>query len=121
MKTIRWSVLAIVALSAVSLLLARGGATQTAGADSEERALRREVEQLQARLKMLEQRLAKVEPAKPGVVSRIEILPKSPGALLSIPMPPLPGQRDRSGQQPKIWGGGEINGWPYCYIPCQGR
>lgn len=121
MKTIRWSVLAVIALGAAGLLLARGDTMRTADADSEVRALRRQVEELQSRLKTLERRLAKVESAKPSVLPRIEIRPRSSNAPPIIFVPPQRDALKRSGQSPKTWGGGEINGWPYCYIPCEGR
>lgn len=121
MKAIRWSGLALVALGAVGLLLARGEATRTAGADPEVRVLRRQVEQLQTSLKALEQRLAKVESARPSVLPRFEVLPRSSNAP---PVIFLPHQRDsfeRSGESPKIWGQGEINGWPFYFIPCDAK
>ena len=121
MKAIRLSVLSIIALGAASLLLARGDTMRTADADSELHALRRQVEELQSRLKTLEQRLAKLESAKPSVLPHIEILPRSSNAPPMILVPPQRDALQRSGQSPKIWGGGEINGWPYCYIPCDGR
>jgi hypothetical protein len=121
MKTIRWSVLAVIALGAAGLLLARGDTVRTTDADSEVRALRRQAEELQSRLKTLEQRLTKVESAKPSVPPRIEILPRSSNAPPMILVPPHRDALKRSGQSPKIWGGGDINGWPYCYIPCEGR
>jgi hypothetical protein len=121
MKTRRWMVLSAAALAALGFVLARADVARTAGSDPEVRALRRQVEQLQSRLKAVEERLAKVESAKPSVLPRFEVLPRSSNAS---PMILLPRQRDlpeRSGQSPQIWGQGEINGWPFYFIPCGGK
>ena len=122
MKTMRWMVLSAAALAAVGFLLARAEEAQKPSLDPEVRTLRQQVEQLHARVKTLEERLARVESSKAAPpASRFEILPRSPGAPPSIQLLPQPSVRSGSGQQPKIWGQGEINGWPFYFIPCEGK
>jgi len=118
MKTMRWILLAVIALGAAGWVLARAEVGEESVGDSDVRALRRQIEQLQARLQTLEDRLAKVESAKPGTVPRIEILPRLPGTPPTYPIPSLPGQFGRHPSQPKFWGGREINGWDFYVVPC---
>ena len=121
MKATRWIVLATVVLGAVSLVLTRAEVGKKADADSEVRALRQRVEQLQARLRKLEDRFTKLESVKPRSVPAIEVVPNPPSVPPSIFIPSQPGVQNRSGQQPKIWGQGEIDGWPFYLIPCGGH
>jgi outer membrane murein-binding lipoprotein Lpp len=122
MKTMRWMVLSAAALAVLGFLLARAEVARKPDFDPEVRALRQQVEQLQAQVKTLEERLAKVESSKASPPApRIEILPRSPGAPPAIVIPPQSPLPGRSGQQPKIWGQGEINGWPFYFIPCNGQ
>jgi len=76
------------------------------------------VEQLQARLKVLEDRLAAVESPKPGSPPRILMQPKPPAVPPTSPTPSPPGSLGISLSQPKVWGQREINGWTYYFIPC---
>ena len=117
MKAMRWVLIGIATLSAAGLLLVRGEAVHGAGTDPEVCALRRQVDQLQTRLGTLEERLARVESTKPPSLPRCEVLPRSSNGPAVL----LPSQQllpERSGQSPKIWGQGTINGWPFYFIPC---
>ena len=119
MKTIRWIALAIVALGAAGWMLAQAEADKQTEGDSDVRTLRKQVAQSQARLKTLEDRLAKVESAKPGVVPWTHILPKSPSAPPAYQVPVLPGPLGKREPQGKVWGQREVNGWTYYFIPCK--
>lgn len=121
MKASSWLVLMVVAIVAAGLLLARGQVGQKVEAAPEVDALRQQVGQLQVRFKMLEDRLTKLESAKQHTVPHVEVVPNPPSLPPSIFIPSPLGVPNRSGQQPKIWGQGEINGWPFYLIPCAGR
>ena len=120
MKTIRWVLVAVLALGAMGWVLARAESGKPGGADSAVRALQKQVENLQARLRALEDRLGRVESGKPSTAPRIQILPKSPGSPgHTLPLVPVfPGG---PGHQPKVSGQREINGWDFYFIPCAGK
>ena len=122
MKTMRWMVLSTAALAVLGFVLARAEMARKLEVDPEVRTLRQQVERLQARVKTLEERLARVESSKAlPTAPRIEVLPQFPSAPPAIQFLPQPDARSGPGQQPKIWGQGEINGWPFYFIPCEGR
>lgn len=122
MKTIRWMMLSGTALAVLGFVLARAEVVRKPGFDPEVRVLRQQVEQLQTQVRTLEERLARVESSKAAPPApRFEILPRSPGAPPAIVIPPQSPLPDRSGQQPKIFGQGEINGWPFYFIPCDAK
>jgi hypothetical protein len=102
----------------VGLMLLPAETTKKPDANTEMRALRQQIEQLQSRFKTIGDRLTKLEAVRSRAVSRIEVLPYPPGASPPVVVPSQPGVPNRSGQPPKIWGQGEINGWPYYLIPC---
>jgi outer membrane murein-binding lipoprotein Lpp len=118
MKTTHWFVLLAVALGAVGLALARADVANKTDAAAEVRMLRQQVEQLQARLKTPENRLAKVETARSSVAPRVQMLPQSPGSPPTLIAPPFSGLPGGSGPQPKLWGRREVNGWTAHFIPC---
>jgi hypothetical protein len=111
----------VIAMVAAGLLLARAEVGKKADAKPKLHALSQQVEQLQARLRSLEDRLAKLEFAKSQSAPRIQIVPSPPSAPPPIFIPSASGVLNWSGQQPKIWGQGEINGWPFYLIPCAGK
>ena len=102
-------------------------AVEKTGAEPEStkevKELQKQVAKLNAKVKELEGRLEKSEKA-----TQQRVLPKLPelrqfGIVINpppfhVPFPNFP--LSRSGQ-PKTWGGGKINGWPYYYIPCQDK
>jgi hypothetical protein len=80
--------------------------------------LAKQVDTLQAKLKGLEQRLAKLEKERPIVT----VTPITDGSIITVPSA-IP-NRDLLEQgfadpnhPPKIWGEGECNGWKYYMIP----
>ncbi len=121
MKTMRWIVLTVIALGAVGWMLAQAGVSNRANGGSEEQDLRQQVDQLQARLKSLENRLAKLESAKPNITPKLRILPQPPGSPPSFLAPSLPNILGRNAQPPKVWGQREVNGWPVYVVPCGDR
>jgi hypothetical protein len=121
MKTMRWIVLSMVALGATGWVIARAEVGRRTDGDSEVRALRQQVEQLQARLRVLEDRLATAESSKPGSPPRARVQPRSPG---SPPAPHVPspfGPLGDNQPQGQVWGHRDINGWTYYVIPCGGK
>jgi len=107
---------------AVSLVaVEKTGAAPDPAAEVKE--LRKQVAELKAQVKELEGRLDKFElaakrraqPAPPDL-RQFGIITNLPP--FRVPFPNLPS--DRNGR-PKIWGGGEINGWPCYFIPCQDK
>ncbi len=124
MKVIRWIMLSVVALGAAGWMLARAEVGKRNDTVSDVGDLRQQIRQLQARLTRLEERLAEVESAKPGVGPKVEILPKSPGSPPTYLVPSLPGLLGKSQSQPKVWGvwgQREVNGWTAYFIPCDHR
>lgn len=88
--------------------------------------LAKQVDDLQAKIKKLEQRLANLEKAK----SIATAAPITGGSVITVPevvpnftrLPgifayPLQGSFADPAHPPKIWGEGEFNGWKYYMIP----
>ena len=82
-------------------------------ADREIEGLKNQINELQARVLLLETRLNRLESA----ADREKQEPKPPLPLpLQFPSIAIPPSTDRP--QPDIWGERQINGWTFYVVPC---
>ena len=121
-NTRRFWIAAGATLGVVSAMLAANGPCEPRNTDGDVQALQKQVAELEARIKTLEDRLEKLEsPGKPPLASLPRLAARPPKLNQPGASVPMPGFLPRNGQRPKIWGQGEINGWTFYYIPLGGQ
>jgi hypothetical protein len=105
-------------LCVVSAVLAASGPDGHKNSDREIQTLQKQVAELEARIKTLENRIEKLESSGKPPTTGLPVPGVQPPTLerpgASVPNT---GFLHRSGQHPKIWGEGEINGWKYYLVP----
>ncbi len=126
MKRIAFTSCGLALLFVVATVLAADKKQATlAQANAAIEELTKQIDSLQAKVKGMEQRLAKVEEKqKAPVVAPVPISGGPGGALQQLLLPHAIPQRDRiednfadPNNPPKIWGEGQINGWKFYTIP----
>jgi len=122
MNACRSLVTVVVALWVVTAIWAANepGDGKNSGCDVQ--ALQKQVAELEARVKGLENRLEKLESAGKPAASRSPA-PGVPPPTMGLPGADLPttGFPAHGRQNPKIWGQGEVNGWTYYLIPLKAQ
>jgi hypothetical protein len=101
-----------------TIFAARKQGPATSRAQANVAGLSIQVDALQAKIKNLEERLAKVETEK----TILSLAPLSGGSAITVPQSvqnrsPLEEKFADPNRPPKIWGEGECNGWKYYMIP----